>query len=76
MTIFTDQDSILPLSPFPGSTTDIQTIIYFRAREAKVNYYNAGRQKTVNAAAEYKGAGTGTAAKYGVPGIFHILVDH
>ena len=40
----------------------------FRAREAKVNYYNAGRQHAVNAAAEYKGAGTGTAYAYGVPG--------
>ena len=33
-----------------------------------MNHYNAGRQHAVNAAAEHYGAGTGTAAYYGVPG--------
>ena len=40
----------------------------FRHREAHVNQYNAARQHAVNAAAEHYGAGTGTAAHYGVPG--------
>ena len=39
-----------------------------RQREAHVNYYNGLRQHAVNAAAEHYGAGTGTAAYYGVPG--------
>ena len=34
-----------------------------------MNNYNARRQQAVNAVAEYYGAGTGTAAYYGVPGI-------
>ena len=42
-----------------------------RQREAHVNQYNARRQQAVNAAAEYYGAGTGTAAYYGVPGIIY-----
>ena len=33
-----------------------------------MNQYNAARQHAVNAAAEHYGAGTGTAAHYGVPG--------
>ena len=45
-----------------------------RHREAHVNQYNAARQHAVNAAAEHYGAGTGTAAHYGVPGtIFESL---
>ena len=39
-----------------------------RQREAHVNQYNARRQQALNAAAEYYGAGTGTASYYGVPG--------
>ena len=34
-----------------------------------MNKYNAARQHAVNAAAEHYGAGTGTAAHYGVPGV-------
>ena len=47
-------------------------MICCRYREARVNYVNGLRQHAVNAAAEHYGAGTGTAAKYGVPGNVHI----